>query len=102
MRMSELIRATVAPRMDPHLTVLSGPSFAREVALATRPRSVLASEDRALATLVQREFSSPTLRLYTSNDVVGVEMGGALKNVIAIAAGVVQGLDLGTTRRQHC
>ncbi len=95
MRMSEVIRTTLQPRFEPALCVLSGPSFAKEVALGDPTAVVVASEDRELAALVQREFSSATFRLYTSTDVVGVEMGGAVKNVIAIAAGVVGGLGLG-------
>lgn len=95
MRMSEVILTTVRPRFEPGLCVLSGPSFAKEVALGDPTAVVVASEDRELAAVVQREFSSATFRLYTSTDVVGVEMGGAVKNVIAIAAGVVGGLGLG-------
>jgi len=95
MRMSELIRAAVAARFEPRLCVLSGPSFAREVAHGDPTAVVVASADRRLAQQVQQSFSSRTLRLYTSTDVVGVEMGGALKNVIAIAAGVIEGLGLG-------
>jgi glycerol-3-phosphate dehydrogenase (NAD(P)+) len=95
MRMSEIIRTAVAPLFDPRLCVLSGPSFALEVAHGDPTVIVVASRDRSLATAVQRELSSGALRLYTSSDVVGVEMGGALKNVIAIAAGVIEGLGLG-------
>lgn len=95
MRMSEVILTTLRPRFEPALCVLSGPSFAKEVALGDPTAVVVASEDRELAALVQREFSSATFRLYTSTDVAGVEMGGAMKNVIAIAAGVVGGLGLG-------
>jgi glycerol-3-phosphate dehydrogenase (NAD(P)+) len=95
MRMSEVIRATVQPRFQPGLCVLSGPSFAREVARGDPTAVVVASEDLALARQVQKEFSSGNLRLYTSTDVVGVEIGGAVKNVIAIAAGVIEGLGLG-------
>ena len=95
MRMSEVILTSVRPRFEPGLCVLSGPSFAREVALGDPTAVVVASEDRDLAAVVQREFSCATFRLYTSTDVVGVEMGGAVKNVIAIAAGVVGGLGLG-------
>lgn len=95
MRMSEVIRSVVGRRFPPRLTVLSGPSFAREVARGDPTAVVVASEDREAAQLVQREFSSKALRLYTSTDVAGVEVAGAVKNVIAIAAGVVEGLKLG-------
>jgi len=95
MRMSEIIRAAVEPHFTPRLCVLSGPSFASEVARGDPTAVVVASEDLEPARFVQKELSSRTLRLYTSNDVVGVEMGGALKNVIAIAAGVIEGLNLG-------
>lgn len=95
MRMSEIIRSVVGPKFSPRLAVLSGPSFAREVARGEPTAIVVASEDREAAQWVQQEFSSKTLRLYTSSDVVGVELGGAVKNVIAIAAGVVEGLGLG-------
>ncbi len=95
MRMSEVIRSVVGRRFPPRLTVLSGPSFAREVVRGDPTAVVVASEDREAAELVQHEFSSKVLRLYTSTDVVGVELGGAVKNVIAIAAGVVEGLKLG-------
>jgi glycerol-3-phosphate dehydrogenase (NAD(P)+) len=95
LRMSEVIQGTVGQRFAPQLTVLSGPSFALEVARGDPTAVVVASEDREAARLVQQIFSSRTLRLYTSNDVVGVELGGAVKNIIAIAAGVVDGLGLG-------
>ncbi len=75
--------------------VLSGPSFAQEVGAGSPTAITIASSDPAIATRVQEEFSSPTLRLYTNEDVVGVELGGALKNVIAIAAGATYGLELG-------
>jgi glycerol-3-phosphate dehydrogenase (NAD(P)+) len=95
MRMSEVIYSVVQPRFRPRLTVLSGPSFAQEVARGDPTAVVVASEDRNAAQSVQEEFSSRSLRLYTSDDVVGVELGGAVKNVIAIAAGVIEGLGLG-------
>jgi len=95
MRMSEVLRSVVEKKFSPRLAVLSGPSFAREVARGDPTALVVASEDRETAQIVQREFSSRTLRLYTSSDVIGVELGGAVKNVIAIAAGVVEGLGLG-------
>jgi glycerol-3-phosphate dehydrogenase (NAD(P)+) len=95
MRMSEVFQSVVGERFRPQLTVLSGPSFAREVAQGHPTALVVASDEREAAQLIQSEFSSPVLRLYTSSDVVGVELGGAVKNVIAIAAGVVEGLGLG-------
>ena len=95
MRMSEVIRSVVGARFSPRLSVLSGPSFAREVIRGDPTAVVVASEDREAAQLVQREFSSRALRVYTSSDVVGVEIGGSVKNVVAIAAGVIEGLGLG-------
>ena len=74
---------------------LSGPSFALEVAQAQPTAVTVAFDDPEVAAFIQHEFSSQTLRLYTSTDVIGVELGGALKNVIAIAAGVAAGVGLG-------
>lgn len=95
MRMSEVIRKVTEQRFAPRIVVLSGPSFAREVVRGDPTAVVAASQDSEAARLVQKEFSGKTLRLYASTDVVGVELGGAVKNVIAIAAGVVEGLGLG-------
>lgn len=96
LRMTQVIDEVLAPR-DLRLPcgVLSGPSFAQEVAAGAPTAITIASQDAALAARIQREFSSESLRLYTNDDVVGVELGGSLKNVIAIAAGVVAGLQLG-------
>ncbi|HET7751155.1 MAG TPA: NAD(P)H-dependent glycerol-3-phosphate dehydrogenase, partial [Terriglobales bacterium] len=79
----------------PRLGALSGPSFAREVARGDPTAITIASRGADLAQSVQREFSDPAFRVYTSEDVVGVELGGALKNIIAIAAGMCDGLGLG-------
>jgi len=96
LRMSEVIAAVLAERgLSLPIGVLSGPSFAQEVAAGAPTAITIASADAPLAARVQREFSSGTLRLYTNDDVVGVELGGSLKNVIAIAAGIVAGLELG-------
>jgi len=96
LRMTEVIGAVLgAHGMRLPCGVLSGPSFAREVAAGVPTAITIASADAELAGRVQREFSSPSLRLYRNDDVVGVELGGSLKNVIAIAAGIVAGLGLG-------
>jgi glycerol-3-phosphate dehydrogenase (NAD(P)+) len=92
-RMSEVIRQTLT--LGARVGALSGPSFAAEVARGDPTAVTVASSDRELAELVQQAFSDPSFRVYTHDDVVGVELGGALKNVIAIAAGVCSGLGLG-------
>ncbi len=96
LRMSEVIHQVLAAgNPDLRCGVLSGPSFAQEVAAGSPTAITIASTDPAVACRVQEEFSSLTFRLYTNDDVTGVELGGALKNVIAIAAGATQGLRLG-------
>jgi glycerol-3-phosphate dehydrogenase (NAD(P)+) len=77
------------------IAALSGPSFAKEVARGDPTAVTVAAADPEVAGFIQREFSDSTFRVYTSDDVIGVELGGALKNVIAIAAGIVEGLNLG-------
>ena len=79
----------------PRLGALSGPSFAREVARGDPTAITVASHDAELTQTVQQAFSDPSFRVYTSEDMVGVELGGALKNIIAIAAGICDGLGLG-------
>jgi glycerol-3-phosphate dehydrogenase (NAD(P)+) len=93
LRMTELLADTLGP--DRPTAALSGPSFASEVARGLPTAVVVASGDARAVTVVQHEFRSSALRLYGSDDLVGVEIGGALKNVIAIAAGVVEGMGLG-------
>ncbi|MDA1094476.1 MAG: NAD(P)-dependent glycerol-3-phosphate dehydrogenase [Acidobacteria bacterium] len=93
-RMSEVIRQEAGPTRP--VVVLSGPSFAAELARGAPTAVLVASPAPGVTARVQEDFRSPYLRLYASEDVVGVEMGGALKNVIAIAAGVVEGLGLGS------
>ncbi len=96
LRMTEVIAAVLAPKgLKLPCGVLSGPSFAQEVAAGAPTAITIASADAELAVRVQREFSGSTLRLYRNDDVIGVELGGSLKNVIAIAAGIVAGLGLG-------
>jgi glycerol-3-phosphate dehydrogenase (NAD(P)+) len=89
------LRKTIDLRTSPRIAVLSGPSFAAEVAAGNPTVAVLASTDSALAVEIQEEFSGPSFRLYTNDDVIGTEIAGAVKNVIAIAAGVCTGLGLG-------
>jgi len=93
LRMSEVVAQEAGPAHP--VVVLSGPSFAVEVARQLPTAVLAASHDAKAIELVQGEFRGPYFRLYGSDDVVGVEIGGALKNTIAIAAGVVEGLGLG-------
>jgi glycerol-3-phosphate dehydrogenase (NAD(P)+) len=79
----------------PRVGALSGPSFAMEVAQGDPTAVTIASQDEDLARIVQNDFSDPSFRVYTNSDVTGVELGGALKNVVAIAAGICAGLELG-------
>lgn len=95
LRVSQIMRATLGRKFPPRVTVLSGPTFAREVALGDPAAVVISSEDTGAAARIQSAFSGPALRLYTNSDPVGVELGAALKNVIAIGAGICQGLGLG-------
>jgi glycerol-3-phosphate dehydrogenase (NAD(P)+) len=94
LRMSEVI-SDVLQDLSPRIGALSGPTFAKEVALGQPTALTIAANDIALAATVQKEFSDPRFRVYTNDDVVGVELGGSLKNIVAIAAGVCDGLGLG-------
>jgi glycerol-3-phosphate dehydrogenase (NAD(P)+) len=96
-RVSEIVAQELGSGV--HVAVLSGPSFAAEVARGLPTALSVASTHASAVQRVQDEFRSPYLRLYGTDDVVGVEIGGALKNVIAIAAGVVEGLGLGNNAR---
>ncbi len=88
------------PQIDPlKLAVLSGPSFAREVARNVPTVVTVACKDPVVAERVQYIFASPSFRVYTNDDLIGVELGGAVKNVIAIAAGIIDGLGLGFNTR---
>jgi glycerol-3-phosphate dehydrogenase (NAD(P)+) len=96
LRMTEVIADCLAGSgLTLPIGALSGPSFALEVAQSQPTALTVAYKERSAAARIQRDFSSETLRLYTSTDVIGVELGGALKNVIAIAAGVAVGVGLG-------
>jgi glycerol-3-phosphate dehydrogenase (NAD(P)+) len=95
LRMSEVIREVLQARLAPRVAVISGPTFALEVARFEPTALVVASSDGSLSETVQAVFSGPTFRLYASSDTIGVEIGGSVKNVVAIGAGVVHGLGLG-------
>lgn len=95
-RMSEIVKARCP---DSPVAVVSGPTFAREVALSRPTAAVIASADEEVSRDLQRQLSSREFRLYTNRDVIGVEIGGALKNVIAIATGISDGLGLGENSR---
>lgn len=98
-RMSEILAEVLPPAARGRVAVLSGPTFALEVGHGRPTAAVLASADRALATELQGALTTPTFRLYTQADVAGVELGGALKNAIAIATGIADGLELGYNAR---
>jgi glycerol-3-phosphate dehydrogenase (NAD(P)+) len=96
LRMTQVIAASLGEiGLTLPIGAFSGPSFALEVAQGQPTAVTVAFEDPEVAAVIQQEFSSEALRLYTSTDVIGVELGGALKNVIAIAAGVAAGIGLG-------
>ncbi len=95
LRVSEIVREVLRTRFAPRVAVISGPTFAREVAAGEPTALVVASDDPAVAETVQATFSGPTFRLYTSSDPVGVEIGGSIKNVVAIGSGVLHGMGLG-------
>ena len=99
MLMSEVLEAELPAGSGAQLAYLSGPSFAKEVARGQPAAVVIASRNEPLAETLQQRFSSERLRAYANTDVMGVEVGGALKNVIAIAAGAVDGLGLGHNAR---
>ena len=95
-RMSEVMIGVLGPGSEANIAVLSGPTFAKEIAAGEPAAVVVSSQDIDLAEQIQQIFSTAALRLYTSSDVAGVEIGAALKNVIAIGAGVCRGLGLGS------
>ena len=96
---NEIFERVLPRRLKSSLAYLSGPSFAAEVAIGTPTAVTIASVDRNLARFLQHELSSDRLRCYATNDVIGVEMGGALKNVMAIATGTADGLGFGHNAR---
>ena len=97
--MSAVLKESLPEIPKNYFTVLSGPSFALEVAKKLPTVVTVASKDKKLADFVQNVFATPYFRVYTNNYMIGVELGGAVKNVIAIAAGIIDGLGLGLNTR---
>ena len=94
--LAQVLAKAGAAEPSRRIAVLSGPSFAAEAARGEPTAVVLAAQEPSLSALLQEELSGPTFRLYTNDDVLGVELAGAMKNVIAIAAGACRGLGLGS------
>ena len=94
-RMSQVIAEEVEPRFRSNICVLSGPNLSREILCGLSASTVVASWDEAVARKAQRLLNSPRFCVYTNTDVIGVELGGALKNIIALGAGIVDGLGYG-------
>jgi glycerol-3-phosphate dehydrogenase (NAD(P)+) len=97
--MSQVIQETLAPVDPRYLAVLSGPTFAKEVAARMPTGITVAAKDPKIAAFIQKVFATNYFRVYTNEDLMGVELGGAVKNVIAISAGIVDGLNLGNNTR---
>jgi glycerol-3-phosphate dehydrogenase (NAD(P)+) len=97
--MSEVIKEVIPDLGQDQLAVLSGPSFAKEVAEGVPTVVTVAAAQSSCAQEVQYAFATPAFRVYTNSDIIGVELGGSVKNVIAIAAGMVDGLGLGLNTR---
>ncbi len=97
--MSQVLQEVLPSQFHSRIAVLSGPSFARELAQRFPTAVVVAAKDQVIAQRIQELFSTPYFRTYTSPDIIGAELGGALKNVIALAAGVCDGLELGFNAR---
>jgi glycerol-3-phosphate dehydrogenase (NAD(P)+) len=95
LRVSEVIEQALEVNFKPRVAVISGPTFAREVACLEPTALVVASQDPGVAATIQEVFSGPVFRLYTSTDSTGVEIGGSIKNVVAIGAGVLHGMGMG-------
>ena len=94
-RMSQVIAEEIPPEFHSNICVLSGPNLFREILLELPASSVVAADDDAVTRKAQRLLTAPNFSIYINNDVIGVELGGALKNVIALGAGMVDGLGYG-------
>ncbi|MEE8469995.1 MAG: NAD(P)H-dependent glycerol-3-phosphate dehydrogenase [Dehalococcoidia bacterium] len=98
-RMSQVVAEEIDSRLHPNICVLSGPNLAKEIAHGLPAVTVVAAHDGSAAARVQKMMASPLFRVYVNTDLVGVELGGVLKNVIALAAGMVDGLGLGNNSK---
>lgn len=94
-RMSQVIAEEIPPGYHSNICILSGPNLFREILQELPASAVLAAEDNAIAKKAQKLLTAPNFSIYTNNDIIGVELGGALKNVIALGAGMVDGLGYG-------
>ena len=94
-RMTQVIAEEIDPAFLPNICVLSGPNLSREILLDLPAATVVAAEDEAVARAAQRLLTTPNLCVYLNTDIIGVELGGALKNIIALAAGIADGLGYG-------
>jgi glycerol-3-phosphate dehydrogenase (NAD(P)+) len=92
LRLSQVMEETIPGKLKSKICVLSGPNIAPEIAMGLPSVSVVASTDKKILKYIQKIISSDSFRVYTNNDIIGVEIGGAVKNIIAIAAGISDGL----------
>jgi len=97
--MTGILKQLLPPRLHPRIAALSGPSFAKDVAAGIPTAITVAATGKSVAHEVQSTFATPSFRVYTGHDIIGVELGGAVKNVMAIAAGISDGLGLGLNTR---
>jgi glycerol-3-phosphate dehydrogenase (NAD(P)+) len=94
-RMSQVVMDEIDPKLHPNVCVLSGPNLSQEILQDLPAATVLAAADEAIARKAQKLLSSPRLCVFTNTDVIGVELGGALKNIVALGAGITDGLGYG-------
>lgn len=99
LRLSQVLKEELPPELHSQIAVISGPNHAEEVSRGLPSATVAASTNRETARWVQEALMTPSFRVYTNADLIGVELGGALKNVIALGAGIVEGLELGDNAR---
>jgi glycerol-3-phosphate dehydrogenase (NAD(P)+) len=95
LRMSQVIAEEISPDFHPNICVLSGPNLSQEILRSLPAASAVAAQSEAVARKAQKLLNTPNLCIYTNTDIIGVELGGALKNIIALGAGIVDGLDYG-------